>query len=204
MKTRIFTAFSVLLALVIVSCAMISDPSSSLKASDLVTEYERLIPINQALNQGRWVIDPADYSKQHPKVLGTYQSRQVGEIFICGDVCPQYGSIIITYPNVLESDCPSISGDAIYSYFWGTQYEGCSPLTVRDGTLAQNGSSWSIVGDGIGNPPSHYDIPLVFNDASSCWKGGAKVACQGFQTGQPTVVIGLKSANAILVLRLDL
>ncbi len=199
MKPHTVTVCVILLASTLFSCGA-SLQHEELTASDLVTAYERLIPTNQALQQGRWVIDPGDY----PKVLGSYESRQVAEAFICGDVCPQYGSVILVYSGISEADCAAASGDVIYSHFWGPQFQGCSPLTVRDGTLAQTGTSWSIVGERITSTSQPFNTRLVFDSASLCRKNGAKVACEGFEPGQPARVVGLKSGDAIVVLTLDI
>ncbi len=200
MKPHTVTVCAILLASTLFSCGA-SLQHEELTASDLVTAYERLIPTNQALQQGRWAIDPGDY----PKVLGNYESRQVKEVFICGDVCPQYGSVILVYSGTTEADCDAASGDVIYSHFWGPQFQGCSPLTIRDGTLAQSGaSSWSIVGERITSTAQSFNTPLLFDSASRCRKNGAQVACGGFAPGQSAKVVGVKSGDAILVLTLDI
>ncbi len=201
MKTYTLAFCAILLASVLLSCIMSPEKKKDLAASDLITEYERLIPINQQLNQGRWAINASDC----PRTVGNYQSRQVAEEFICGDVCPQYGSVIIVYSGISESDCASVSGDVIYSHFWGPQYQGCSPLAVRIGTLAQTEtSSWSIVGETVTSTRTAYNTPLVFDTASECRKDRRNVACSGFAQGQSVKVVGLNSGDAILVLTLDI
>ena len=92
-----------------------------LSGADLLAEYERLIPINLAAKQGHW---PEEH---HPKTLGIFNSREVKEVFFCGDVCPQYGFVFLTYSEVKEEDCAAI-GQPVYSHAWGPQYRGCSPL----------------------------------------------------------------------------
>jgi hypothetical protein len=86
-----------------------SQERKELTGSDLLAEYERLVPINEALHQGHSVIKNDDY----PKILGTFNSREVREAFWCGDVCPQYGSVNIIYSNIKEVDCLSIGKPSI-------------------------------------------------------------------------------------------
>ncbi len=200
-KSRILMVCSVLLAFILLfSCKASLEQNEELTPSSLLADYERLIPINQALQSGQWVVRQSDF----PKVFGTYQSHQVAEQFICGDVCPQYGSVIIVYLEVAEAECASVLGDTIYSHWWGAQFEGCSPLTVRQGTLAQSGTGWSIVGEKATTVREPYNTPLAFDQASVCRRNGARVACSGFENGQSAKVVGRSSGGTIVVLTLDL
>jgi hypothetical protein len=113
--------------------------------------------------------------------------------------------VIIIYANIKKDDCPPI-GQPLYSHFWITQYEGCTPLISAEGHLAKTGfSSWSIAyyPDGDASKPA-IDEPLLFDDSSLCSKGGEKISCDAFRDGQKASIKGTRSGDAIAVLKLDL
>ena len=174
-------------------------PQTQLSGADLLAEYERLVPINRAIKQGRW---PAEH---YPRTLGTYSSREVKEAFWCGDVCPQYGFVFLTFSDVNEADCPAI-GQPVYGHAWGLPYRGCSPLISRSGTLVEGShGSWLLA-----YPSDDYRVkapvqePLQFDDATRCSKQGEKVDCGNFQDGQKASVKATKSAGYLAVLRLEM
>ena len=57
----------------------------------LFFEYERLVPLNETIWEGRWVPKGGEY----PKTLGMFNSKKVEEIWECGgDLCPQNSAVI--------------------------------------------------------------------------------------------------------------
>ncbi len=164
----------------------VSSAHKELTGRDLLAEYERLIPINHAVQQGSW---PRGY----PRILGTFNSREVQDAFWCGDVCPQYGSVNIIYSNVKEMDCAAI-GQPLYSYAWGRQYRGCTPLISRHGSLVSRGFSWVIAysSDEDRKRPSTEE-PLLFDDSSVCGRDAEKISCGEFHQGQPASINATRS-----------
>jgi hypothetical protein len=182
-----------------------SHEQKELTGTDLLAEFDRLAPINQALHQGHWVVTDGDY----PKPLGTFNSREVIEAFWCGDMCPVYGSVNIIYSNIKEADCDSI-GQPLYSLFWGPKYQGCTPLISRDGSLlySKDGSlfhkesSWSIAY--FPNRDCPIQAPLLFDDSSLCNKGATRVSCGELHAGQRASIKATKSRCSLAVVKLDI
>jgi hypothetical protein len=170
-----------------------------LTGAELLAEYERLIPINLTAKQGHW---PEEH---YPKTLGTFNSQEVKEVFFCGDVCPQYGFVFLTYSNVKEQDCAAI-GQPVYSHTWGPQYRGCSPLISRNGSLVESGyASWSLTYlPEEGRSKTLMEEPLRFDDSSLCSKHGEKVSCTDFHVGQKASLKATKSGTYLAVLKLEL
>jgi hypothetical protein len=181
--------------LVLVALMQAESPQQKdLTRADLLAEYKGLIPINQAMHRGEWPVQ----NEHYPKTLGTFDSREVQEAFWCGDLCPQYGSVNIIYSNVKEQDCAAI-GQPLYSHFWGTRYQGCTPLIGRVGKLVQKGSSWAIAystGDGT-KPP--IEEPLLFDDLSRCNKGTKKISCGELHEGREASVEATRSGAYLWV-----
>ncbi|MGH9530097.1 MAG: hypothetical protein ACRD2S_09300 [Terriglobales bacterium] len=169
----------------------------NLTPSDLLTEYEGLVPINEALHQGKWVVRPGDY----PKAIGTLDSKPLQEIFFCGDVCPTYATVAITYVGVTKDECPS-AGVSLFSSYWGTQYQGCSPLFVRDGQIKEKDGSWILSYEERRGSP--LEMLLVFNDKSICNKSGEQVSCGEFRENTRAAVKGIKSGESVVVLKLEI
>jgi hypothetical protein len=165
---------------------------------DLLAEYEKLIPVNQALREGHW--DAGHY----PRTLGTFNSKEVKEVYWCGDVCPQYGSVNIIYSNVKVEDCAAI-GHPVYSNFWGRRYQGCTPLISMEGRLVDKGFSWSIayLPDEDRTKPS-VEEPLLFDDSSLCKRRGKKISCGEFHNRQGASIKATRSGYSLAVVKLDL
>jgi len=183
-----------LIGLVALSC-LASDAGHELSAWDLLTEYERLDPMNQALHEGKW---PPTAAKL-PKRLGTFHSRAVEEIYYCGDLCPQYGKIAIRYVGVAQADCAAI-GDPLFLVAWGRQYKGCAPLIERRGQARKKDNSLVL---GYELQGSVGEIALVFDDQSQCSKMTEQVPCDEVAGGQRVFVKGIKSGESLAVLKLE-
>ena len=182
-----------------------SQEQAKLTGTDLLAEFDRLAPINQAIHQGHWVVTDSDY----PKTLGTFNSREVIEAFWCGDMCPSNGSVNIIYSNIKEDKCTPI-GEPEYSFFWGPKYQGCTPLISRDGSLlyGRDGglfhkeSSWSIAY--FPNIDCPVQAPLLFEDSSLCNKAAARVSCRELHAGQRASIKATKSGCSLAVVKLDI
>jgi hypothetical protein len=166
-----------------------------LTAGDLLAAYERLTLLNQALHQGKWTTKGGKYSK----ALGMFNSREVEEAYLCGDVCPQYGRVVVRFVNVPESECASI-GDSIYSNYWGRQYQGCSPLVVREGLVKKDGSSWSLFYAGR----SKDGVALLFDDHSLGRRSGREVPCREIPENHMAAVTAIRSGESLAVLKLEM
>jgi hypothetical protein len=182
-----------------------SQEQAKLTGTDLLAEFDRLAPINQAIHQGHWVVTDGDY----PKTLGTFNSREVIEAFWCGDMCPSNGSVNIIYSNIKEDKCTPI-GEPEYSFFWGPKYQGCTPLISRDGSLLYSSdgglfhkeSSWSIAY--FPNIDCPVQAPLLFDDSSLCNKGAMRVSCRELHAGQRASIKATKSGCSLAVVKLDI
>jgi len=195
-------AGGVMLGLIALTLVFAAHPSFAkqereMTARDLLAEYERLVPVNDALHQGKWVTK----AEKFPKALGQYLSRAVEEIFFCGDVCPQYGNVVIRFAGVAENECV-VLGDPIYSYAWGKRYQGCSPLVVRQGVIQRDRSSWILVSTQDGR--SHEKVGLRFNEQSECPKSKHPVSCDAVGDGRQVSVIGIRSGDDLAVLKLEM
>ena len=176
-----------------------SSQMKELRGGDLLVEYDRLKPINHAIQQNQWTD-----SEQYPKKLGDFNSKEVQEQYWCGDVCPQYGSVNLVYSGVKEVDCPVV-GQALYSYFWGRQYQGCGPLINQDGVLIANGFSWlfSYRADEAQTRTLVQEL-LLLDESSTCEKDAEKISCATLREGQRVSIVASKSESALTVVRLDL
>ncbi len=184
-----------LIGVLVLPCVA-ADGGPELSAWDLLAEYERLIPVNQALRQGNGFL-PAE---KLPKHLGIFQSREIEEVYYCGDLCPQNGTVAIRYAGVTESDCAAV-GDPLYLIGWGRRYEGCTPWIARRGKIARKENSLVLSYGGAGN--SAGELRLAFHDQSQCGKKTGKAACEDFANGRERMVRGIRSGDEIAVFRIE-
>lgn len=178
-----------------------SSEHKELTGRDLLVEYERLIPINRAFWEGhRDRLGNAHY----PKTLGRFNSREVREVFWCGDLCNENGSVNIIYFNVKQEDCAPI-GEAVFSNYWGKEYQGCTPLVIRVGSLVETGfSTWSIAFHSDEDGTKLIRMPLRFDESSVCAKRRGRFPCEDIIEGQSAFVIGTKYADSLIVAKLGL
>lgn len=189
MRLGIYAALVGLLAI----AGTASDRSPELSAWDLLAEYQRLEPLNQALLKG---IGPPMLQKR----LGIFHSRTVEEVFYCGDLCPQNGKIVIRYVGIAEADCSAI-GDPLYLVAWGRQYEGCTPVFAREGRTSEKNGSLILE---YGPRPSARELTLVFDDKSQCSLKKQRVPCEGITGNKNVTVQGVKSGDSLSVLTLEI
>jgi len=174
---------------------MASDGGPELSAWDLLAEYERLDPMNQALHEGKLPAAAANL----PRRLGTFHSRAVEEIYYCGDLCPQYGKIAISYVGVAQADCAAI-GDPLFLVAWGRQYKGCAPLIERRGRARKKDNSLVVVYELQGSPGQ---LALVFDERSQCSTKTERLRCNEITEKRHVLVKGIKSDDSIAVLKLE-
>jgi len=166
-----------------------------LTSKDLLVEYHRLLPINLAFQQGIQLDD-----EKFPRHLGRFRDKSVEEIYFCGDVCPQYGVLIMSFQGIPQDECEAI-GDPIYSTAWGRQYRGCSPLSVRRGQLLHKGNTWFLRGQ---DSASLREVPLVLDEESVCWNGSTNINCDDQMIdSRRAEVVALKRGNSLEVLQLQ-
>jgi len=160
----------------------------------LFSEYERLVPLNEAIWEGRWVPKGGEY----PKTLGMFNSKKVEEIWECGgDLCPQNSAVMIVFHDVSENDCSSV-GEPLYLIGWGPHFMGCSPLLDGEETLIDKGFSWSIAYLPCSHrskapKPNPAEAPLLFDDSSVCTRQGKKIPCDEFKEGQKGILKATRS-----------
>jgi hypothetical protein len=181
---------------VLVLPSVAADGSPELSAWDLLVQYERLVPLNQALRQGKG-FPPAE---KLPKHLGTFQSREVEEVYFCGDLCPQNGTVAIRYAGVAEADCSAV-GDPLYLIAWGRQYEGCTPWIVRRGRIEKKENSLMLSYEGARN--SVGELRLVFHEQSQCGGKTGHAACDEIANGRQVIVKGIRSGDEIAVFGIE-
>jgi hypothetical protein len=93
----------------------------------------------------------------------------------------------------------------IYSYGRGKKYQGCSPLVVRQGVTKKDGSSWVLLyEDWRSLRRSLEKVELRINEQSACVKGRQLISCEGMRDGQRVSVIGIRSGDALKVLKLSM
>jgi hypothetical protein len=109
--------------------------------ADLLAEYKRLIPINQAMHRGEWPVQ----NEHYPKTLGTFDSREVQEAFWCGDLCPQYGSVNIIYSNVKRAGLRRYRAAPLFALLG----HSVSRLYSPDRTSGQTGAERVFLGDSL-------------------------------------------------------
>ena len=176
---------------VLVFCVA-ADGSLALSAWDLLAEYERLVPLNQALHRGNG-LPPAEKLPRH---LGTIQSRDVEEVYFCGDLCPQNGTIAIRYVGVAEADCSAV-GSPLYLIAWGKQYEGCTPWIARRGRIKKKGNSLMLLFEGANR--SNGELRLIFQQKSRCGAKTGQAACNEIANGRQVIVQGILSGDEVAV-----
>jgi hypothetical protein len=133
----------------------------------LMAEYDRLVPINKGLRQGKKL--PA--SEHYPKILGLFNSQTVEEAYWCGDVCPANGRVFLRFVGVSEADCDPL-GEPPYLVGWGRQFVGCSPLNVETGMIL-TGKGYPVLSFAR-LTDSPVELPLAFDDHSVCTLGRKK------------------------------
>lgn len=84
----------------------------NLNKADIIAETERLKEINKYPNN-------KNLSSKDSKDLGIYNGLEVEESYHCSDVCPDYGSLIIIYKDIIEDKCSAIGGRPISDAAWG-------------------------------------------------------------------------------------
>lgn len=180
-----------------------SPDGKELTGTFLLAEYERLLPITKVFRE-RYP-DKGEY----PKMLGTFNSKRVEEVWKCGgDVCPGNSAVMILFSGVSEDDCQSF-GEPLYLFGWGGHFMGCSPLIMGHGALLNKGFSWSIayVPGGHRSKPTKQtpsEEPLLFDDLSMCTQSGKRISCDDLRDGLDAVINATRSGDSLLVVTLDM
>lgn len=97
-----------------VRCAK-DTPDRALTCEDIAAELERTRAPGEDIAQNSC-----------PSSIGTMDGLPVVERYICSDVCPEAGGIIIVFDDIDEADCEAMGHTVLTDPAWGV-YRGCAP-----------------------------------------------------------------------------
>lgn len=90
-------------------------PDRELTCADIAAERERTSVPGEEIGQASC-----------PSTIGTMEGKPVVEQYVCSDVCPEAGGIIIVFSDVDEEECEAMGYDVLTDPASGS-YQGCAP-----------------------------------------------------------------------------